>query len=327
MRFLFSLLFLLTFTAMVHAKCDSGEAVLRIGFADDAPGSPRQRFAKTFAEAAGTALQGKACVLNVASTNLYDEGKVLEAVRSGKIQLALPRFGTLAEVSPKLAVFSLPFAFRDVFALQRFVETPAYAGLLQPLSAAGVAPLGVLNQGFAQLAASKPVHGPQDARGLSFRRSDAPDLASRPDLMGANTADIADGDLAKALAEKQIEALTGPWSFFVTNQTAMLAGVTETNHRYGGYLLVISKELWDSFDEDIRGALIKSAAQSLAATNTATLSAEKTAMDTVIQSGKPVHAITDKQREAWLSTMRPMWRDIEGDTELMRALGQANAMP
>ncbi len=327
MRFLVSLTLMFAFAVPALAQCDSGEAVLKLGLAEDAQDSPRQRFARSFAEMAGASLQGKACVVGVPSTALYDDDKVMDAVRSGDSQLALPRLETLTGISPKLAVFSLPFAFRDIFALRRFVETPAYAALLQPLSGAGVAPLGVLDEGFAQLAASKPVHGPADARGLRFRRSNVPDLAARPDLMGANAREYADADLKKALSEKQIEALTGSWSFFANNKDAMLAGVTETNHRYSGFLLVVSKPLWDTLDEDIRGALIKAASQALVETNTATLAGENAAMDTIIQGGKPVHAITDRQREAWLEALGVMWRPVEGDEQLLEAIGQANAMP
>ena len=184
MRFGLSILVCLFFAVPAFAQCDTGEAILKLGFAEDAKDSPRRRFAKAFSESASAALQGKACVLNVVSGSLYDDDKAVGAIQSGVIQLALPPFEKLTVIAPKLIVFSLPFAFRDSFALQRFVETPAYAGLLQPLSGAGLAPLGVLHGGFQQLAASKPVHGPEDVRGLRFRRTGAPDLASRPDLLG-----------------------------------------------------------------------------------------------------------------------------------------------
>ena len=325
------LLFLIMFVAgssPALAQCDSGEAALKLGFAEDADAAPRRRFAKAFADAANTALQGKACLVRVVSNALYDDDKALAAVRSGAIQMAMPRLEKLTVSSPKLIVFSLPFAFRNAFALERFVSSPAYAGLLQPLLQSGLAPLGLLHEGFQQISGSRPIQGPEDVRGMRFRRAGAPDPASQPGLLGATAREVKDSDLTKALAEKRIEAVTGSWSFLAANNVdTVLDGATETNHRYTGFMIVASKELWDSLDGVIRTKLAKAATDAIAAANTMTLATEKTAMVTIIGRGRPVRALTDKQREGWQIRLRRMWQRVEGDEALLGALRRANAMP
>ena len=328
MRFL---LFFMTFLAIAFpafAQCDSGEAALKLGFAEDTEAAPRRRFANAFTDAANTALQGKACVVSIVSNALYDDDKALTAVRSGAIQMAIPRLEKFTVASPKLIVLLLPFAFRDAFALERFIASPAYTSLLQPILQDGLASLGLLHEGFQQMSGSRPIHRPEDVRGMRFRRTDAPDPASQPGLLGATAREVKDGDLAKALTGKLIEAVTGSWSFLAANNVdTVLDGATETNHRYSGFMIVASKELWDTLDGDIRTKLTKAAVDAIAAANTATLATEKIAMGEIIGRDRPVRVLTDKQREAWLERLQQMWQRVEGDEALLGAISSANAMP
>jgi len=328
MRFVLALIVVVFFAPPAWAQCDSGEAVLKLGFAEDAAESPRRRFAKSFADSVSAALQGKACVLNIISTTLYEDEKALAAVQSGAIQLAMPSLEKLTVASPRMIVFSLPFAFRDVLALERFAASSAYADILKPLASIGVVPLGLLHEGFAQTAGSRPIHGPEDVRGMRFRRAGAPDPASRPDLLGASAREIKESELTKALAEKQVEAVTGSWAFLAANNVdTALAGATQTNHRYSGFMIVTNKSLWETLDADIRATIIKAASENAGAANAATLATEKVAMDTIIQRGRPVQTLTSKQREAWLEKLRPMWERVARDAQLLLAIRSANAMP
>lgn len=328
MRFVLAIIAIVFAALPARAQCDSGEAVLKLGFAEDAAQSSRSRFAKSFADTASTGLQGKACILTVISTTKYEDEKSLAAVQTGAIQLAMPSLGKLTVASPRLIVFSLPFAFRDVFALERFTASSAYMDILKPLASVGVVPLGLLHEGFAQIAGSSPIHGPEDVRGMRFRRSDAPDPASRPDLLGASAREIKEEDLAKALTEKQIEAVTGSWSFLAANNAdTALDGATETNHRYSGFMIVANKDLWETLDSDIRTTLAKAASESAAAANVATFATENESMKVIIRRNRPVRALTSKQREAWLDKLKPMWERVSRDVELQLAIRSANAMP
>ncbi|MDD9909480.1 MAG: TRAP transporter substrate-binding protein DctP [Ahrensia sp.] len=311
-----------------RANCDPDETVYSLGLPQLSGQSKRDEVVKAFAQAVDAALQGRACLSVKSSSTLYDDDATPALLADAALELAIVPLERLTAYSEQLIVFALPFAFRDRLALQRFLDDPVRVTLFAPLSERGLTSLALIHDGFIQMSASRPLHLPKDLAGLRIRRADAPDLTSRTDLLGGSAVDIADGDIAPALAARQVEAITASISDIASGKIdQVLDGVTLSNHRYSGYVLLASRKWWDRLEEASKAQMQQAAARAADQANEQTFSSEEQAMLDILRRGRPVRLLTAAQRDKWLEVLLPMWERVNGDAAIMSAIRRANAMP
>ncbi len=131
--------------------------------------TPKGQMALKFKQLAEERLAGKVVVEVFPSSQLFGDGKVLEAMLLGDVQIAAPSLSKFNKYTKKLQVYDLPFLFKDMNAVAKFQSGPAGQKLLNSMTSKGLKGLGYLHNGLKQLSASKELRAPSNAAGLKFR--------------------------------------------------------------------------------------------------------------------------------------------------------------
>ena len=118
--------------------------------------------------------------------------------------------------------------------------------------------LAYWDNGFKQMSANKPLHMPEDYKGLKFRIQSSKVLeaqfrAARRDPAGDGVLGSLSGaaDRRGRRPGKHAVEHVHPEMHEVQKYTTL------TNHGYIGYVVVVNKKFWDGLPADIRGQLEK----------------------------------------------------------------------
>src|SRR5690606_29010478 len=96
--------------------------------------TPKGQAALKFKELAEKALPGKVEVQVFPNSQLFGDGKEMEALLLGDVQIIAPSLAKFGKYTPKLQIFDLPFLFDDIAAVDRFQDSPAGQRLLNSMS-------------------------------------------------------------------------------------------------------------------------------------------------------------------------------------------------
>ena len=135
--------------------------------------TPKGQAALKFKELAEKKLPGQVEVQVFSNSQLFGDGKEMEALVLGDVQIIAPSLAKFSKYTPKLQIFDLPFLFTDLAAVDRFQASKEGQTLLTSMEKKGIIGLGYLHNGMKQLSANAPLGSPADAKRLplAFRSS------------------------------------------------------------------------------------------------------------------------------------------------------------
>jgi TRAP-type C4-dicarboxylate transport system substrate-binding protein len=101
---------------------------------------------------------------------LFKDAEELDALQLGSVQMLAPVPGTFGPAGlPEFEVFDLPYMFPDLDALHRVHHGPAGVGPLKKLDGKGMVGLAFWDNDFGVMSANRPIHVPDDMKGLKMR--------------------------------------------------------------------------------------------------------------------------------------------------------------
>jgi len=187
--------------------------------------------------------------------------RVVEAVRSGAIDLAVVPLAALGPQAPRFRVFEIPFLFEDsghAVAVQFAREL----GLLEAVRAAGVEGIGWWPGETLVLASRKPVLEPPDMTGLRTATRSLPETseASALRLLGekARAVPVAPpaAEVFAALQAGAVDVVEAPLTDLHRQQPGgTRLAITLTDHLYAGYVIVANAGRWNALPAATRERL------------------------------------------------------------------------
>ena len=117
-----------------------------------ADATPKGQASIKFKELAEKALPGKVQVQVFPNSQLFGDGKEMEALALGDVQIIIPSLAKFGKYTPKLQIFDLPFLFDDLAAVDRFQASKEGQELLKSMEKKNIIGLGYLlwNYGYRQ---------------------------------------------------------------------------------------------------------------------------------------------------------------------------------
>lgn len=331
---MFSKMKMLTFFAACTLMCSSfavAQEPIVIKFAHVvAEDTPKGQAANKFRDLVAERLAGKVKVQVFPNAQLFGDDNVLEAMLLGDVQMAAPSLAKFGQYTPKLAVYDLPFLFKDMVAVDRFQQGEKGQELLHSMEDKGIVGLGYIHNGLKQLSASTKLVVPADAKGLKFRIQPSDVLEEQFKALGATPLKKSFSEVFTLLQTKAIDGCENPWSNIYSQKFYEIQPyITESNHGLLDYLVVTSAEFWESLPEDIRVEVKKALDEGIAYGNEVAVKQDISDKQKVIDSKRSqVIELTPEQREMWLQAMKPVWAKFEDSIgkEYVDAAYQANQM-
>ena len=290
--------------------------------------TPKGQGALLFKKLAEERLPGQVKVEVYPNSSLFGDGKEMEALLLGDVQLLAPSLAKFEHYSRPIQIFDLPFLFTDINALDRFQQSPQGQALLKSMEGKGITGLGYWHNGMKQLSANKALYEPKDARGLKFRVQASAVLDEQFKALRAAPRKMSFAEVYQGLQTGVVNGTENTWSNYESqNVYEVQKFFTESNHGAIDYMVITNTKFWNGLPEEVRKTLDEVMAEVTVEVNKQAEALNQTSRQRIADSGNSeIITLTPEQRELWREAMRPVWKKFESDIgpDVIAAAEQAN---
>lgn len=290
--------------------------------------TPKGKAAERFAQLAEEKTNGRVKVTVYPNSTLYKDKEEMEALQLGAVQMLAPSLAKFGPLGVKeFEVFDLPYLFDDRDQLRKVTEGPIGQELLAKLADKGVLGLAYWDNGFKDMSANKPLREPRDFRGQKMRIQSSKVLDAQMRALGANPQVMAFSEVYQALQTGVVDGTENPPSNLYTQKMHEVQKyVTDSDHGYLGYAVIVNKAFWEGLPPDIRTALEDAMKEATAYANEIASDENAQAMAKVAASGRTeIITLTPEQKAEWKKALAKVHRKMEDRVgkDLIQAIYQA----
>ena len=276
--------------------------------------TPKGQGALKFKEVAEKLLPGKVEVQVFPNSQLFGDGKEMEALLLDDVQMIAPSLSKFDRYTKKLQLFDLPFLFDDMAAVDRFQQSDKGKELLNAMRDRGLQGLAYWHNGLKELSTNKDkLQRPEDVKGLKFRIQSSDVLEAQFRALDANPQKLAFSEVYQALQTGVVDGQENTWSNIYSQKFhEVQKTIAETNHGVIDYMVVTNAKWWDGLPDDIRAGLEKAMAEATKYANEEAAKLNARDKQLIIDANKAkVVQLSKDDVAAWRKAMAPVWKKFE----------------
>ena len=299
------------------------------------PQTPKGQAAEKFKELVEEQSEGRITVEIYPNSELYGDKDELQALQSGSVQMLAPASAKFTTIAPQLQVLDLPFLFDSVENIPDVASPDTAAGEAifenEALASKNVKVLNLWDNGLKQLSSNQEMKAPDDLAGLRFRIQPSDVLRSQFEAWGAGTTPLAFAEVYNALQQGVVNGQENPYSNIESqNMHTVQKFITESNHGYIGYVLVINQEFYDSLPDDLQGVVDDASQESADFNREVAAEINEEAKATIEAAGTTtITTLTDEERQVFKDAVVPsVWEehaDVIGEELIADLLAEQDA--
>jgi C4-dicarboxylate-binding protein DctP len=284
--------------------------------------TPKGRAAELFAKLVHKRFGDKVKVEVFPNSQLYDDNKVLEAMRLNDSKttgiMAAPSLSKFVKFSKKLQAFDLPFLFSSVSDVHKLVDSPVMDKMTAGLDKKGLKALTVWDNGMKvfSVKGDKPLRKvPDDFAGKKFRIQSSNISAAMIKALGGIPQKLPFKEVYTSLSQGVVDGQENAWSNIYTKKFYEVQDyITVSDHSYLGYLVVVSNKFWEGLPADIRKGLTEDLKKATEA-NREYAAIDDKADRTKIENDKYAKVVELNKDEIanWEKATRPVWEQFRGE--------------
>mgnify|MGYP003387548583 CR=1 FL=1 len=289
--------------------------------------TPKGKAARFFEQRLEELSAGKIDVQVYPSSQLYKDNAVLKAIRLNSVQMAAPSFSKFGKIVPQLALFDLPFIFRDAKHLHDVQDGEVGQALKDKVTAKGIVALNYWDNAFKQLSSNKnALTMPADAQGQKFRIMSSKVLEAQFHAVGANPQMMPFSEVYSGLQQGVIDAAENPISNIYTKKFHEVQKyLTVSNHGYLGYLVVMSKKFWNSLPADLQANVTQAMNEATEKERQYAAELNDSQFDLIKEYAKKtgkleINELTPEQKEAWRNAVSKIYPEFYSDRKIGKDL-------
>ena len=293
-----------------------------------AENTPKGQGALLFKKLVEQRLGGRVEVDVYPNSSLFGDGKEMEALLLGDVQMLAPSLAKFEQYTRKVQIFDLPFLFDNIQAVDRFQRSPQGRALLTSMQGKGILGLAYWHNGMKQLSANRPLLEPEDARGLKFRVQASDVLNEQFRQLRAISRKMSFAEVYQGLQTGVVNGTENTWSNYESQKVNEVQKYfTESNHGLVDYMVITNAKFWN-------GCLLYTSPSPRETMDEVTVEVNKQA-EALNQGDKQriveaktseIIELTPEQRAEWRKAMQPVWKKFEGEigADLIKAAEAAN---
>ena len=242
------------------AAANAADFVFKLGHIAD-PENPYAKGAEKFAQLVKEKTGGKVEIQVFPSSQLGNQRDLVEGTQFGTIDFTMTSTAVLGNFLPQIAVFDLPFIFRDVQHAYKALDT---VGMEIAQKLQGMKLLAYYENGVRHMTNSKrPIRKPEDMKGLKIRVMEQPIYIEMIKALGGNPTPMAFGELFTALQQGVVDGQENPAAHIYTARFFEVQKyISLTAHTYSAEPMLVSLAAWNKLPKDLQEKIQSAANES-----------------------------------------------------------------
>lgn len=240
---------------------------------------------------------------------LGDDRRTLEGLQLGSIQGTTATTGVISAFSPTIAVFDLPFLFKDTATAYKVLDGPIGQELLDGLAAQKFIGLCYWENGIRHLTNSRrEVTTLEDINGLKIRTLESPIHVDIWRSLGANPTPMSMSQLYTALEQKVVDGQENPLGNIQTNKFEEVQKyVALTGHIYAASPFLVSKVFWDTLNDQEKAIVKKAAIEARDYQRKLNAEEDVTAAKYLTSKGMKISELKPGEKEKMQEAVKPVY--------------------
>ena len=287
---------------------NAADFVFKLGHIAD-PENPYAKGAEKFAQLVKEKTGGKVEIQVFPSSQLGNQRDLVEGTQFGTIDFTMTSTAVLGNFLPQVAVFDLPFIFRDVQHAYKALDT---VGMEIAQKLQGMKLLAYYENGVRHMTNSKrPIRKPEDMKGLKIRVMEQPIYIEMIKALGGNPTPMAFGELFTALQQGVVDGQENPAAHIYTARFFEVQKyISLTAHTYSAEPMLVSLAAWNKLPKDLQEKIQSAANESRDWQRDLCRQLEEGYWTKIQESGKSeINRDVDKQ--AFADATRGVWAMFE----------------
>lgn len=247
-------------TVLLSASlCVAAPVTLKLGHIAE-PENPYGQGASHFAQLVQERTKGEVVIKVFPSSQLGNQRDLVEGLTLGTVDMTLTGTAVLGNFIPEVAVFDLPFIFRDIPHAYKALDTVGME-LCKKGEARGMITLAIWENGVRHMTNNKlPIKKPSDMKGLKIRVMEQPVYIEMMKSLGASPTPMAMSELYTALQKGVIDGQENPLAHIATKRFYEVQKyISLSGHTYASEPLLVSALAWKKLNPQ-QQAIVRQAA-------------------------------------------------------------------
>lgn len=255
---------------------------------------------------------------------LGSEPETIEQLQRGALAMVKTSAAALESFVPDMAVFGMPYLFRDEDHYWRVLLGDIGREILASTSPHGVHGLCYYDSGSRSFyTVSRPILTPADVREMKLRVLPSKTARDMITLLGGGPTPIPYGELYTALQQGMIDgAENNPPSYYTSRHYEVARHYSLDEHTRVPDVVIFSKSIWDGLAPHIRGWIEQAAAESVTFQRKLWDEQTEESLREVQKAGVTIHR---PDKAPFVAATTPMYDAVQGTRvgELARRIRDA----
>ena len=305
---------LLMFASTTTALAAS--VVLKLGHIAE-PTNPYAMGGDKFAELVKQKSKGDIDVKVFPSSQLGAQKELIEGLIYGTVDMTLTGTAELGTFQPQMAVFDLPFLFKDRAHAYKALDTVGME-MGKALESKGLKLLGYMENGIRHMTNNtRPVKSPADMKGLKIRVMNNSVYIDMVKAMGASPTPMAFAELYSAMQQGTVDGQENPSAHIFTKRFYEVQKYASlTGHAYAPEPVLISMATWKKLTPAQQEIIQSAANEAIAWQRAYSEKEDKEFWDKIKATGKI--QVIEVDRKPFMDATAVVYKDQA------KKLGQAN---
>jgi TRAP-type transport system periplasmic protein len=288
--------------APVHAQTE-----IKLGHVGE-PGSLFQLSADEFAKRANAKLGDKAKVVVYGSSQLGGDKEMLQKLKLGTLDMALPSTVMTSEVD-LFGIFEMPYIVKDRGHMASIEKEIFWPVLAPAAEKKGLKVLAVWENGYRHITNNKqPIKTPADLKGIKLRVPEGKWRVRMFQEYGANPSPMKFSELFTALQTGVMDGEENPLTqIYSAKLQEVQKFLSMSGHVYTPAYLTVGVRRYNTLPADVRKVLEDTARETQAFVYKTAASADTELLAKLKQSGMQVN---DVDKEAFVAASKPIYDDF-----------------
>ena len=272
------------------------------------PGSLFATSAAEFAKRANAKLGGKAKVIVYGSSQLGGDKELLQKVKLGTVDMALPSTVMSSEVD-LFGVFEMPYLVKDRKHMQRIEKDVVWPTLAPAAEKKGLKVIAVWENGYRHITNSKrPINGPDDLKGIKLRVPEGKWRVKMFQAYGANPSPMKFSEVFTALQTGVMDGQENPFSqIYSAKFHEVQKHLSLSGHVYTPAYVTVGAKKWASLPVDVRKVLEDTAKETQAYVYETAAKAEVDLLTKMRAAGIQVNEVN---KDAFIAASKPIYDEF-----------------